>query len=99
MLNSRPHLAAGGGDFSSVSGLQHSVFHRLCHPLMFSWLTYYTGVHTQFICGSAALHYTFAKPATNNYDLKAYEEEDKDELLSEKQYWIKMAVDQISQEQ
>lgn len=25
MLNSRPHLAAGGGDFSSVSGLQHCI--------------------------------------------------------------------------
>lgn len=66
---------------------------------MFSWLTYYTGVHTQFICGSAALKLYLQLWKTNNYDLKAYEEEDKDELLTEKQYWIKMAVDQISQEQ
>lgn len=37
MWNSKPHLAAGGRDFSSsLSGLSYSVFHRLCHPLMFS---------------------------------------------------------------
>lgn len=43
------------------------------------------------------LCYTFAKTATDNYDLAADEEEEYDELLTEIQYLLKRSVNQISQ--
>lgn len=43
------------------------------------------------------LSYTFAKTATDNYDLAADEEKEYDELLTEIQYLLKRSVDQMSQ--